>query len=277
MARRIRKRLVRRPYRRPARITKAGVRSAVGKYKTKVFNNRVKNAVRGMMEVKETYEQGNIVMLPYDTTNGIACDATNVFDYNPVINQGMGVSNRTGNRIDMKSCITRYIITCRPSVNNGTLWPTVVKLIWFYDRFDANNFPTPYQNTDFLQLGNSSQQFQGDLSDILYRYNTDRYRILATRTHKMGYADYSGVLGSGPTQQAYGFQRNNDSKMFVKSSINLTKYILKKQRFNDNLGTSMDRKLYCLILMIAQNGVVMSANQTQNTVEYETIYKYTDA
>jgi hypothetical protein len=29
--------------------------------------------------------------------------------------------------------------------------------------------------------------------------------------------------------------------------------------------------------MIAQNGVVMSANQTQNTVEYETIYKYTDA
>ena len=169
-SRRPRRKYIRRGVRRPARVTKTGVRSAVNKYKTKVFNNRVKNAMRGMMEVKEAYEQGNVTMTPFDGTNPVACDATNVFDYDPVINQGQGVANRIGNVITIKSCITRYIITCRPSTINppnnqaGALYPTVVKLIWFYDRQDSNNFPTPYQNVNFLQLGNSSQGFQGDLS-----------------------------------------------------------------------------------------------------------------
>lgn len=278
-----RRRYVRAGLKRPSRLTKTGISSAVGKYKTKVFNNRVKNAMRGLMEVKETYEQGNINILPYDTANRVACDSTNVFDYQMALNQGTGQSNRIANIVTMKSCITRYIITCAPSTLNpdtqvpGSLYPTVVKLIWFYDREDPTNFPTPYQNNNFLQLGNSSQGFQGDLSDVLYRYNTDRYRIVATRTHKMGYSSYNGVTGTGTGATAYGLGNNNDSKMFVKGSINLTKYILKKQKYNDNLATAMGRKLYCVVLSVAQGGFVLASTQVQNRLEYETIYKFTDA
>lgn len=96
--------------RRPKRVTKKGVKSAVRKYKDKVFNNRVKNAMSKLMEVKTTGLQEEnmlpLVFVPPDNNgtggNQTNCDTENIIDlHNFQVPQGTGESNRIGNVINV--------------------------------------------------------------------------------------------------------------------------------------------------------------------------------
>lgn len=251
---------------------KKGVRSAIRKQSTKVFNSRVKQAVKQLMEVKQSGIRGTIQIVNFNGTNAVNCDAINQIAFDPIINQGTGERDRIGNCIDVVSCKMRYMITVN-STDFATTVPTWIRLIWYYDRADTNNLPTPYQNANFIDNGNSSSGFAGDLTDIFYRYNTDRYRILGVRDHKLGFASSTGTS----PQPQFQYFANNDSKMIVRGTVDCTKWIIKRQKFNDNLGTAEGRKLYCLILCMAQSGAIWASISPTNRMRYEVNYKYTDA
>lgn len=258
----------------PSKVTKVGVKSAVRKYKTKVFNNRVKNAMRQLVEAKDVSVRGAFTIVPFNTGNANTCDTTNIISFDPVINQGTGHAQRIGNVIQMVNCRMSFIITCQPSVSSLIApQPTVVKLIFFYDREDTNSLPTPYQNGNFYDNNNAAQQFTGRLPDLFYKINTDRYRILGQRSYKLGFAANSGTNAS-PTYQNF---TNNDSKMFIRGSVDCTKWIIKHQKFNDNLGTAMTRKLYCLVMSINQSGLIGVPANPMNAIDWEIKYDYTDA
>lgn len=275
---------IRRARRAPRR--KTGVKTAIRKYKKKVFNARVKKAVKSLMEVKTSgLREENmlpLVFVPPDNNgaggNQVNCDTQNLIDlHNFQIAQGTGESNRIGNVINVVKQTFRYCITMAPQVVNGTAIPVYVRLIFFYDRADTNSMPTPYINANFIDAGNSSQQFKGDVSDLFYRYNTDRYRILGVRTHKLGWSQNGQYTNSATLQnQLYS---NNDSKMTVMGTVDLTKMVVKKQKFNDNFVLSYSRGLYCMVHHVTQDGNPLAPNTNRSLIKitYEVEQKYTDA
>lgn len=273
MARIIRRRTKGRT-RRPKQVTKKGVKSAVRKYTNKVFNNRVKNAMASLMEVKEVQSRGNVAIVAFNGANAATADSTNIIAFDPVINQSAFENGRVGNVITMKNVMMRFMIVLNPASGIYGSVPQCVRLVWFYDRADVNSIPTPYTNANFIDNGASSTGMTGSLTDTFYRYNADRYRILGSRTYKLGFASATG-LNADNTHQYYS---NNDSKMFIKGTVNCTKWIIKKQKFNDNLGLAETRKLYCLVITVPQNGAVWPASQPSPCdFIYEIDFKYTDA
>lgn len=256
---------------------KTGAKIAVRKQSTKVFNARVKKAMTSLLEVKSSGIRGAFDVVPYNTANFVTVDANNIIAFDPIINQSTGESGRVGNVINMVSCKMRYLISLNPSIGGASTIPTIVRLIFFYDREDVNSLPTPYTNANFIDAGNSSQGFSGTLTDTFYRYNTDRYRIFAVREHKMGYSTNQVNAAAGSNTALSQYFSNNDSKMFVRGNVDCSKWIIKRQKFNDNLGTSMSRKLYCLVMSVSQSGLVLLSSSPQNYFRYEIDFKYTDA
>lgn len=260
------------PRRRP-RVTQTGGRTQATK--KRLFNYRVKQVVKSLMEHKHKTVRSNINIVPYTAANAVTCDNINVIGFDPVINQGASVDGRVGNVILMTSCKFRFMLTMKEFIDTGNQCPQFVRMIFFYDREDENNFPTPYTNANFVDALNGSQGLRGDVTDTFYKYNTDRYRILGQRTYKIGYANNG--QNTTPSVVRSQLYTNNDSPMVVKGTVNCSKWILKRQKFNDNLGTAMGRKLYCLIMTLRQDGLVnISANPVVQ-INYEQEYKYVDA
>lgn len=251
-----------------------GFATAVRKQKTKVFNARVKKVVNTMIETKTLTVRANAPIVPYTGANAAACDSANVIPFDPVINQGTGESNRISNLITMKSCYLRYMITLNATSGIYPAVPQLIKVVFFYDRADVNSTPTPYVNANFIDNNNASQGFSGTLGDAFYRYNEDRYRILGSRTHKLGYASATGTNPDASRQ----YFTNNDSHLFIMGKVDCSDWIIKKQKFNDNLGTAETRKLYMLLITMSQNGEVWPAGTPNPCVfRYEMDYKFTDA
>lgn len=264
----------RKPRARRAPRRKTGVKTAIRKQKTKVFNARVKKAVSTMIETKAITVRSNNSIVAFTGANWAACDSANVIQFDPVINQGTGLNQRSGNIITMKSCYMRYMITLNAASGIYPSIPQLVKVVFFYDRADVNSVPTPFNSQNFIDNNNASQGFAGNLTDVFYRYNEDRYRILGSRTHKLGFASATG-LNSDNTQQFYA---NNDSHMFIIGKVDCSDWVIKKQKFNDNLGTAETRKLYCLVYTTPQNGATWPSGTPSPCVfRYEIDYKYTDA
>ena len=186
--------------------------------------------------------------------------------------QGTSQGTRIGNAIKIKSLNFKYIISPNPydAVTNQQPQATNV-IVWvFYDKSNPVNIPTI--GSDFLQLGGSATALQNSLIDCTAPINTDRYRVLYKRIHKVGYNEFSGGSGTNP---AAGYYSNNDYKMNVSGSINLMPYIIKNVKYNDAAATPTTRGLF--IVFQAVKATVASYASTQvpcmavltSTMEYE--------
>lgn len=266
---------------RTGRSKRSFMKKEMAKANTKSFNAKVHKAVLAMSdikpEVKQSQLRGSFDVIPYAYSNAFQCDNNNIIVFDPIISQGTADNARIGNSITFTKCKMRYLINCNPSINGASTIPTMVRLIFFYDREDPNSIPTVYANNNFINLGSVSTGLTGSLTDLFYRYNTDRYRILGTRTHKLGFADNTVNAGPGSQVSLSQYYKNNDSPMYVQSSIDCTDMIIKHQKFNDSLGLSMARKLYCLVMSVSQSGIGLLPTAPQNKFYYEIDFRYTDA
>lgn len=254
---------------------KKGVRSAIRKQSTKVFNSRVKRAVKTMIETKQITVRGTTNIVPYTGSNASSCDSTNIISFDPIINQGTGDGSRIGNNVNFTSCKFRFLLTLKPVTSAGNACPQVVRLIFMYDRENQQYAPEPYQSSNFIDLNNSVANFSGNLTDTFYRYNTDRYRILGVKTYKVGYAN-NGQNTDLNTIQSQLFT-NNDSKMFIRGSVDCGDWWIKRHKFQDNVGSSKERKLYCLVLTVRQDGITNISTTPVVGMYWEQTYKFTDA
>ena len=149
--------------------------------------------------------------------------------------------------------------------------PVMVRMVIMYDRTNPTQEPQPGINM-FQQAG-ANTGFFNDLTDLWRPYNTDRYRILTTRTFKLGYASNNGT-GAQP-----GFQNlaNNDFKMACNFRINLTKYYPKHVKYDDNGQEPTTRGLWCLFYYVAASGNPVPADQVMCNVQWMVNYQYEDA
>lgn len=206
---------------------------------------------------------------------------SNIFPLGPdpssmVISQGTGQGQRVGNRITTKSFVYKGTLVAKPydSIFNTTPRPMHVKMWIFYDRTIPTAVPNPVAAADFFQNGSSVRPLQNNLTDMWAPVNTDRYRILAARTFKLGNAEYNTGGGGTATNQ---FFTNNDFKYNCNFSINLTKLYPKMVKFNDGTATPSTRGLFCMIEYVSATGGAFFSGTTAVSLQSMQSYVYEDA
>jgi len=189
------------------------------------------------------------------------------------IAQGVGQGDRVGNQIKTKRLMFKGTLVAAPQdpIYNPYPAPVQVKMFIYYDK--TTPVSPPYPVTDFFQNGNGAKAFANDLVDMWSPINTDRYRVLTTRTFKLGYA---GNTGTG-AEPSYSHYANNDFKYNQNFSINLTKYYPKTVRFSDAAGTPRTRGLYCLFAYVCANGNQLPVNIRSVRAQWMQTYTYEDA
>jgi len=231
-------------------------------YKKKVYKKKVVKSKRrpkvGLATVKSIVKRAvarNIENKTYSTyfSNQPIYPSTHVnfqSSINPVspfsgymnIVQGITQGTRIGNTIKIKALNFKYVLCPTPynPVTNSQPSPTEVILWIFYDKSNPVNLPT--MGSDFLQLGGSATPLQNSLIDCTAPINTDRYKVVYRKIHKLGYSTFSGS-GGNPSAGNYA---NNDYKISIKGSVNLMPYIVKNVKFNDNNPTPTTRGLFAV-------------------------------
>lgn len=189
------------------------------------------------------------------------------------IQQGTSQGQRVGNRIKIKNLTFKGSFV--PSAYNATTNPVprpcniVMWLFYKYDNPDTLTVP----GNDFLQLGGSSQALTGGIIDQTAPINTDSYRVLAKRVFKLGFAAYEGT-GITVSQQAF---HNNDYKYNCPFSINVTKYLVKNVKFDDNTTSPTTRGLFACFEAVSATGGAMTSAYIPAELSYTLDCSYEDA
>jgi len=191
------------------------------------------------------------------------------------ITSGTGQGNRIGNSIKIKNLAIKGVLFPRPynATSNPTPSPVQIKFWFFYDKTQPNAVPTPATSADFFQFGNTSIGFQNEFFDHKMPINTDKYRVLTTRTVKVGYSSYSGT---GAQPQSGNFN-NNDFRLNANLSVNLTKFCIKHCKFRDTNTLPTSRGIYMMAQPIYADGSAMGLNTIPAKMEYMMSVTYEDA
>jgi len=218
---------------------------------------------------KRLYIAGN-ASFPTDNIFPVGVDPTAL-----VIPGGTGQGNRVGNTIKTKKLMFRGTIVPLPydGTFNPNPQPVQLKMYIFYDKTAPTSVPNPQAAGDFFQNGNAAKGFQNDLVDMWSPINRDRYRVLATKTFKLGLAAYEGVGNSGNNQ----FFANNDFKYNANFSFNLTKHYPQMVKFNDGTTVPTTRGLFCMVQYVAASGNAYSTIFYTCSMQYMLDYVYEDA
>jgi len=191
------------------------------------------------------------------------------------VDQGTGNGGRIGNTITTKRVHFKGTLTPQPYdvTVNPFPCPVQVKLFIFYDKRDPTNIPTPALNADFFQFNNSTQGFTNDLVDLWAPINNDCYRVLYSRCFKLGYSNNSGTGISAGNQS----HTNNDFHLNCNFSINITKYLIKNVKYNDNNSIPTTRGLYAMFLPCLSDGTVTISTRRYAQLSFMIDYDYEDA
>lgn len=188
------------------------------------------------------------------------------------INQGVGAGQRIGSRIRTKKLILQGTIIPNPynAISNQTPYPTQYKMFIFYDKRSPAEKPAPV--SDFFQLGNTASPLIGDLVAMWAPVNDEIYKVVATRTLKVGFA---GFTTTGTSVGNSGFA-NNDFKANGNFRIDLTKEMIKNVVFEGNSTTPTSRTLWWMIVPAAANGGNYDTSQIPARISYSMSYVYED-
>jgi len=192
-----------------------------------------------------------------------------------VISQGAGQGQRIGNKIKTKKLTFKgtFNPTSYDAITNPNPQPNQIKMWIFYDKTDVTAVPTPLSSNDFFQDGSTSRSFSSDLADMWSPVNTDRYRVLATKTFKLGFASGNGT-GAAAIQQ---FFANNDFKLNCNFSFDLTKHYPQMVNFQDTTAVPTTRGLFCMVEYVLASGAPIGTGSRAVNMQYVIDYHYEDA
>ena len=190
--------------------------------------------------------------------------------------QGVGQNGRVGNSIKTRSLMFRYVL--RPLAYDATInsvpQPYEVQMLFCRVRNNPTSIPASAEVNNLFQLNNASLGPQGTLEDLCVPFNKDYWEILKVQRHKIGYAENTG---SG-AQITSSYLANNDFKLNVVNSVNLTKYYPKTVKFNDTTNTPTTKGIFLLINVIsAVSSAAIPATQLPVRIHSYIDYQYEDS
>lgn len=248
--------------------------------KSKVVSSSVKEYVQKTIhrEIENKGYQLQYTASLYGVNGSSVLNAFPVCPYSGymAISQGVGVNARSGNSIKTRSLMFKYVL--RPLTYDATInsvpQPYEIQMIFCRVKNNPTSLPVSAEVNQLFQLNNSSLGPQGTLEDLCIPFNKDYWEILKVVRHKIGYADNTGS-GAQLTAQYFA---NNDFKLNVVGSVNLTKYYPKTVKFNDTTTTPTTKGIFLLINVIpAGSSAAIPAAQLPIRIHSYIDYQYEDA
>lgn len=251
------------------RMRKAIVSKPVRRY--------VKSLIARMEETKIAMPAvaNNVEIQPYGIANP---NGSTHFSFTPLfqtITQGTSNGQRVGDAIKVQKLLLQGFINFDPSHYGDTNYmknPLYVKMV-VLRRKDSIIDPCNYGTTgisDLLLNGPIATHPQNLPSDMWRKFNTDVYKIYATRLFKLGNAAPS----DSPNETG---QWNNDFSLSRKFSIDLSKHV-DKVKFNESGGTPTNCAFHVLFLVCFANGYTPSSGQKPCVeIHYDMNCTYKDA
>lgn len=227
---------------------------------SKVVKAYVKKQINTKAELKwaTPATANNLEIQPYGIANP---NGSTHFSFTPMfqtITQGTGNGQRVGDTIRVKSLTLQGFVNFDPSHYGDTSYmknPVYLKMI-IYRRKDNVIDPCNYGTTgisDLLLNGAVSTHPQNLPTDMSRRFNTDVYKIYATRLFKLGNAAPS----DSPNETG---QYNNDFSLSTRFSVSLSKHV-DKVKFNESGGVPTNVAFHVAFLLCFANGYTPSSGQ----------------
>lgn len=263
--------------RRPYRTSKKAPK------RKKTLVRLIKKVVDGVAEKKiQTYTINTVA--PLVLRNGTGSSAANFFPMTPAtgywaIAQGTNQANRIGNRVRTHRSILKIELTPSPynATTNPVPTPCFVRL-WFvkYKGLPTNVVPTSavYNGgtPTFLNVGATDTGLTGTFQDLQLHVNTDTFTLYGYRTYKIGPSVYEGT-GATPTSGNFA---NNDFKLCVLKTINLTKWTPRNLVWDDVSGDPLSSCLTMIVQPIFSTGIAPGAAVAPVQFKFSLTYTFTD-
>ena len=149
-----------------------------------------------------------------------------------LIAQGTGQGDRIGNKIKTKRVVMKYILypTGYNASTNPTPTPADVRI--FIGRNRVSPALACNTGTTLFQNGDSSNGLTGSLADVIMPLNRDVNHVYKEFRHKVGHQYNSSSSGGSSINQ---FQSNNDYKMNVMRTVDVTKWVPKTLTYSDGV------------------------------------------
>lgn len=188
---------------------------------------------------------------------------------------GVTQGNRVGNKIAIRKVVLRYTLNALAydAVSNTSCMPCEVDMFLGNVKRYRGELPTSTDIGSLFDGGSTSYAPVASLIDLTSPINTDYWDIKKRWRHKVGNSD---VTGSGAQAGAQYFA-NNDFKLNVVRTLNITKHCPKTVTFNDSNQNQQGPNLYFFYQAIFANNNVMNASQTPLRINYNVEVQYEDA
>jgi len=249
---------------------KRGARKATKGYKkrpAKVSDKHIAKVCKGVIarqlenKILNFTFNGLVNVIPYNTTTWPTNCLFPLSAYTSFLQcaQSATQNGRSGNEIMIKKGTIKLLFEQKPydSSTNNAPKPMFIKIVTFYDKESTTTLVSNLNG--FYQ--NGSSQSDPDITsniDLLRSYNKDRYVIKSSKILKIGWNIYNTIAGGQSSNQ---FHANNDFPMTQSFSMDYTKHLVKRVKFQDNSTKPTTRGLFMAIFVFAADGSAIAANQ----------------
>jgi len=247
-----------------------GVSAAVKKYVNRTVHANIENK---QVQVQVGANFGNI------TENA----TLNVRPLTPYpgyiqISQGSGQNSRTGNQCKVRQATLKYVLYQHKynETTNNQLVPVEVQMFIGFVKNSSGLLPTASDFYSLYQYNNTVNPIFGDLFDLNQKINTDYWTIKKYWRHKLG---YSTVIASDaePVARPWAGYANNDFKLNIVRTMDITKLYPKNLKFNDVSDTLQGQGLFFFFQAVAADGSILPSNQTPAVINWQLDVSYEDA
>lgn len=241
---------------------------------SKCVKSYVKKTIHRLAENKTI---GSALTLPGNPTNAASSGwvTNNVYPLSPndttlAISQNASQSGRIANKIRIAKAVLKFVLVPRiyDAATNGFPQPIEVRMFIF----SFKNQPVEGVNgsinqfTGLFQNGSGSVGLSNSMADQMNAFNSDVVNVVYQQTFKLGFAAYEGTA-SVPAAQYY---QNNDFKLNVKKTLNVTKYLSKQYGFNDSAHKPTSGKaMYVAFIPTLSTGGSIGASQQMFQIWYD--------
>lgn len=265
---------------------KVAVRKAVRKQSNQKIAKVVKNVISKQVETKILQMGGDLTprciqsgttQTQFDATCAMVTPQGGTLSITqpyPIIGNGVGQDQRIGDEIRIKGVYINYILTAKPydAVFNPTPKACIATVYVVQPKVGSlfGLAVTDIQSGSgaiwFENQANADSGMTGSTIDTLRKIDSDNYRVLYKKTHKIGWA---GSLTSGNAVSTF---QNNDFKQLSYGRIKLKGW---NQKFT-RVERQQRQPYYIFCQVMSADGTVQGLSELQVKMSYnETIY-FTD-
>lgn len=260
-------------------LKKRGMKKTRAPRATAQVSNTVKKYVSRM--IHSQVENKSVQINGGFSFAGVASDPDlNAYPMMPLsaywsIGQGVGAGSRIGNDIKVRKVMLNYVLRPLPYdvVSNPQPQPQEILMLLGYVKNTPSFAPIAGDINGIFQSGNTSTGPIGSLRDIIAVPNTDYWVIKKKWTHKLGYAASTGTGGNAANQ----YHANNDFKLNIVKSLDITKLLPKTVNFNDTNVTVNTKNLFFMMEAVPSNGAAFAAGALTANIEFWIDFHYEDA